>query len=1159
MEVNRNIVVEGQLVCTSPLIPFQKFLSIFLELKVHSRTNIESDISANHQDTTIYIALVGNRVSSSFASSCKIGHCYSFDGLKTTAPSSSSSSSSSPTSSLSSNWYNALDDCIISNLSVDSSAESSESHSMKISNITNLRFIQPACTFQLQDFSSKFYSMCGYIRKLYPEGWLEIETLNQGRRVCQFSVVLTQYQVTEVNKHTIPGALVSISWMLPLYLWGKLRGFATTIRSRLTIGRVSSCESDSLSTGSIECKLKIPPDLMNRCRMYSLWRFLLHRFMKTVVCNDFRIDPSFEELVAHSLLNKEVIYTAGQCAPLLTLCANKQATITCALSAPSIREEFMHPWRHRLHMSSARFDTQWLSSQLPKMYSVSKSITKGLTTCNTMQQDMTIPLLSPIQVNSANTNTSSSNNCRGSGSINIWCSALYDRPIHDSCSSLDQGEEIIVGQVFDLELAWCAQLGYYCVACLLKDSTLVKRFSNFNHANEKGVPDQGSIVLLFNLESESEQLRKLQDVKKLLKSSKVGASGADKSVVVCLIKRPIFLLERGPQSVSYQRVPVISVQCASDVQIQYTRRRTKFIEQLCNASIEDTLDDKNVAVAMTDASMQILSWIQNVFADVSENRPTPHNVTSRQHGLGLESGFSAESIVQTECLSVRQLLVRIPKNNMLRGIVVGVIIFKSVETDSNQFGCVKRQRQDQQCRLILRDVVAPDVVTLYIEISTQVSALLLGAIVVLRDCMFSVSGSNKFVYLKAVAGVTQVGILGILPLDQLRVISSHFSSENSGINHQLSCLQKRIYPYIRIKAKDGLPTVHDTFNMFTSPSSDLGRRSDGLFSIPTISLRALNDTRFSNRCVWQMLGNIVFIKTIGCYLRCINCLAPITTSTDGFTTAGGLSTSQYACMRCHSHITVRPYWQAQLVFDDGTTECLVHAEDNIVIQLLQTLPPSRRSQSSNPDTVDPWLTQAISRVPVPSSLSDMISTLEAACCQFGKVEYNYFTQLRYRRKYFSMPKDSVGDNPSPNPNSGDAETDVVDRDEENPKPSVLMREEQNIPTELVNAEEALVCYINSRSVNVLVQVIGKLLFQKPSPGTSGSSNLLDPSINTIGPTEIVNVRLQVDNTNAPWQTNFVSVKTLAQSRLTMDALFLQALHRHEDITLQTELLLAQLT
>jgi hypothetical protein len=188
----------------------------------------------------------------------------------------------------------------------------------------------------------------------------------------------------------------------------------------------------------------------------------------------------------------------------------------------------------------------------------------------------------------------------------------------------------------------------------------------------------------------------------------------------------------------------------------------------------------------------------------------------------------------------------------------------------------------------------------------------------------------------------------------------------------------------------------------------------------------------------------------------------------------------------------------------------------------------------------------------------VVSTLETACYWFGKVEFNDFAQYAYRKKYFYRPATETTETTEATSSSASGNG---DSNEESLKPVLLptplVTGRSTAPSDLVIAEETLVSFLNSRSVNVPVQIVGKLVFQKISSYVSGSSSSMRPGEN-VGATEMINVRLQVDNTNAPWQTKFVSVTTQAPVRLSMDAIFLQALHRPEDITLQTELLLSQL-
>ena len=98
--------------------------------------------------------------------------------------------------------------------------------------------VEPPSSYLRGLFSSTEVIIEGIVCNLNPMGWIEILLrrpylpLGKGRRI---NVFIVHYRRSETTDMIRSGLAIRISFVFPIYLWGKLSGFAATLRSHIEI------------------------------------------------------------------------------------------------------------------------------------------------------------------------------------------------------------------------------------------------------------------------------------------------------------------------------------------------------------------------------------------------------------------------------------------------------------------------------------------------------------------------------------------------------------------------------------------------------------------------------------------------------------------------------------------------------------------------------------------------------------------------------------------------------------------------------------------------------------------------------------------------------------------------------------------------------------
>ena len=152
---------------------------------------------------------------------------------------------------------------------------------------------------------------------------------------------------------------------------------------------------------------------------------------------------------------------------------------------------------------------------------------------------------------------------------------------------------------------------------------------------------------------------------------------------------------------------------------------------------------------------------------------THTSTSSTKHHKQYTTSFSTSSTLPTpttlRCQSVRDVL----QNRLigskpgigtsLEEAVYGAIIYKSIDANDNytssSTSSFKKAKQSPQIRLIIRDIYAADIITLYITTADDVitEPLIPGMIVRIWRVMLYCANNMKYVYLKYITGSSAIG------------------------------------------------------------------------------------------------------------------------------------------------------------------------------------------------------------------------------------------------------------------------------------------------------------------------------------------------------------------------------------------------------------------
>lgn len=165
-------------------------------------------------------------------------------------------------------------------------------------------------------------------------------------------------------------ATIHVTNLIPTYLWGKLKGFATTCRSVLSIASFAENKSfHSEDPTYCAVNISIPAEIKSSCVLYAVWRAEISR--KLAHCIGVEVVQKHANLCASVVKQIESWAT-------YTHTSSNPCTVADVMRLPpgAIQDELYNLQYILLHAIHNGLDADWLGNNLPQMWSVSTLMSK---------------------------------------------------------------------------------------------------------------------------------------------------------------------------------------------------------------------------------------------------------------------------------------------------------------------------------------------------------------------------------------------------------------------------------------------------------------------------------------------------------------------------------------------------------------------------------------------------------------------------------------------------------------------------------------------------------------------------------------------------------------------------------------------------------------
>jgi hypothetical protein len=235
------------------------------------------------------------------------------------------------------------------------------------------------------------------VRKCCKEVWLELDP-----PALHLYVFMAHYRRTVDLTALKAGTVLMLRSVLPVYIWGWLRGFACTIRTTCMVEASHSTISDSLMSKKVSCSnnndtlslpqyksFQLPSDIKNCCYLYVAWKCLqMKKLLRHLRQSEFVIIDLIN-LVTGTMIHHEGAmaklpdiksapaaddYQIGQQQQqqqqqlyVVPNCNSCSLLKICQLPNRSVQHEFSNIHHLELFMMRSGHDADWLNAQLPKV------------------------------------------------------------------------------------------------------------------------------------------------------------------------------------------------------------------------------------------------------------------------------------------------------------------------------------------------------------------------------------------------------------------------------------------------------------------------------------------------------------------------------------------------------------------------------------------------------------------------------------------------------------------------------------------------------------------------------------------------------------------------------------------------------------------------
>eukprot|EP01036_Dinobryon_divergens_P030146 gene30146-39343_t len=548
---------------------------------------------------------------------------------------------------------------------------------------------------------------------VYLTGWIRVSVRGGPQQQRQQHVYLYVAHshvawVMHVFRYAI-GAIVLACNVLPVFLWNKMRGFAFTGRSSISVLTLPKILADVNSKSSSGIPA-VPVEIRESCHMYTAFRAdMTHRLSESV----FNLS-SMKHASRQLVLCIELIaggYPQPPSCPS-SICVDYKDIFVFYKNLPpadvrtpirhwaslkvvnhGIQEEFSSPWHAAFYAVRGGRDIDSLCAQLPYVVSV-KSIYR-----NIEQKVRTAVARS------------------GLASLRFFATHIVDLFAKDDGSN--QLNLIVAGSLVKWESMRCGEDGQFCSLCIIRDAE----------------GEELQVIATDCNQPTSRELEKLMGGYANTNSSggvsfridgREVAGGVEPPPVV-LIHRPICVFEENPSN----------TKTLADVKLIASARHMKlFSSQSCPPTPTTVPEDKDDDRAVAPQKRK--------FGDLSE------------------ASTASTSAVVARC-SVRDILLRYVdkcRGSMsVTATVYGVVIYK----EKNLAFGLKKQR----CALTLRDEVFDDSLILYIPL-VSAALVTVGMHIEVKESRLSISkGKKESLYLDFVRGIRIIKIADTATMQRL--------------------------------------------------------------------------------------------------------------------------------------------------------------------------------------------------------------------------------------------------------------------------------------------------------------------------------------------------------------------------------------------------------
>jgi hypothetical protein len=257
-------------------------------------------------------------------------------------------------------WYINNGHCTITakqknELSLPSAAKEHTTKLVQVANCSK-EYDHPVSAYSRNTFSNEETILEGTVNKLNPLGWIEVTVSSPVLLHPIVNIFVVHHRRSDVFGSLHKGTAIRVSFVFPVYLWGKLSGFAATVRSYIEIVDSHSHSSDTI--GRNKPRLRIPPDIKSGCHLYAAWRaYAQRKYHKSVLNSNVNVPSGLIKFLEHCGSSSDFSISLSD--------------VTRLPSNRSVQEEFAIPNYAELYSVRAGCDADWLSSFFPKIFNCS--------------------------------------------------------------------------------------------------------------------------------------------------------------------------------------------------------------------------------------------------------------------------------------------------------------------------------------------------------------------------------------------------------------------------------------------------------------------------------------------------------------------------------------------------------------------------------------------------------------------------------------------------------------------------------------------------------------------------------------------------------------------------------------------------------------------